>query len=71
MAYVSSSRTAVPGLGDRIVALYKVVGQSMQRRRAYLQTLDELKSLSDRDLADVGVERDQIPQVARGAAYGI
>lgn len=70
MAYVNSSRQATVTFGDRIAALVKVVGQSMQRRRAYLHTLGELNALSDRDLADLGLARSEIPHVAREAAYG-
>jgi uncharacterized protein YjiS (DUF1127 family) len=71
MAYVNSSRQATVSFGDRIVALVKVVGQSMQRRRVYLQTLHELTNLSDRDLADLGLARSDIGAVAREAAYGL
>lgn len=69
MAYVNSSRQVSVSFGDRIVALVKVVGQSMQRRRVYLETLNELNGLSDRDLADLGILRTDIGQVAREAAY--
>ncbi len=71
MAYVNSSRQATVSFGDRIVALVKVVGQSMQRRRVYLQTLHELTNLSDRDLSDLGLARSNIASVARDAAYGL
>lgn len=70
MAYVNSSRQATVSFGDRIAALVKVAGQAMQRRRVYLQTLNELNGLSDRDLADLGISRSQLATVAREAAYG-
>jgi uncharacterized protein YjiS (DUF1127 family) len=70
MAYVNSSRQATVSFGDLIAALVKVIGQSMQRRRVYLQTLNELNALSDRDLSDLGLARSDIPYVAREAAYG-
>lgn len=71
MAYVNSSRHATVSFGDRIVALVKVAGQAMQRRRVYLQTLNELNGLSDRDLADLGIARSELSTVAREAAYGL
>ena len=71
MAYVNSSRQPTVSFGDRIAALVKVTGQSMQRRRVYLQTLNELNNLSDRDLAYLGLMRGDIGQVAREAAYQI
>jgi uncharacterized protein YjiS (DUF1127 family) len=36
--------------------------------RAYHDTVDELYALSDRDLADIGISRSDIPAVARDAA---
>ena len=69
MAYVNSSRQATVSFGDRIVALVKVTGQSMQRRRVYLQTLSELNGLSDRELTDLGLLRVDLAAVAREAAY--
>ena len=71
MTYVSASRQETITIGDRIVALFNVMGQAMTRRLAYLDTLNELRGLNDRDLADLGIERNDIPTVARQAAYGV
>lgn len=70
MAYVNSSRPATSGFGDRIAGLRKSLRQALDRRRIYLRTLHELNSLSDRDLADFGVSRGSITDLARQAAYG-
>lgn len=40
------------------------------RWRLYRRTRDELSTLSDRDLADLGVVRGDIETIARSAAYG-
>jgi len=40
------------------------------RRSAYLQTLNALQSMPDRDLADIGISRLSIREVAYEAAYG-
>ncbi len=69
MAYVNSSRSAQVSFSDRFAALVKVVGDLIERRRVYNQTLFELNSLSDRDLSDLGLSRSTIAQVAREAAY--
>jgi len=69
MAYVNSSRQTTVSFGDRIAALVKVTGQSMQRRRVYLQTLHALNGLSDRELIDLGLVRGNLASVAREAAY--
>ena len=53
---------------SRIRRLYEgVVGWS-QERRAYYETLRELNGLSDRDLADIGIARADIPAIARETA---
>ena len=37
---------------------------------AYVRTLHELQSSSDRDLADIGISRLSIKEIAYEAAYG-
>lgn len=39
-------------------------------RRIYNETYAQLAEMSDRDLADIGVSRLQISDIARDAAYG-
>ncbi|WP_088347174.1 MULTISPECIES: DUF1127 domain-containing protein [Rhodomicrobium] len=39
-------------------------------RRAYRQAVFELEQLSERDLADIGIARADIPSIARNAAKG-
>jgi uncharacterized protein YjiS (DUF1127 family) len=38
--------------------------------RRYLATASELQQLSDRDLADLGLNRDSIKQIASESVYG-
>lgn len=38
--------------------------------RLYRQTLEELQSLSSRELADLGLSRASVRQIAREAVYG-
>lgn len=69
MAYVNTSRAALarPSLfGDVVEALRNAIA----RRKLYTRTLEELRSLSDRDLSDLGLSRAMITEVAREAAYG-
>jgi len=70
MAYANSSRVVSVSLTDRLVAVVSVMRAALQRRRVYEQTLRELRDLSDRDLADLGIHRSLIPTVAKEAAYG-
>ncbi|TNC74952.1 DUF1127 domain-containing protein [Rubellimicrobium roseum] len=46
------------------------LGQRVAQYRAYRQTLSELGQLTDRELADLGLHRSQITEIATEAAYG-
>ena len=68
MAYVnSSSAVARPSLISDLIQAFKA---AFLRRRIYVRTLSELRSLSDRDLNDLGLSRSGLSTVAREAAYG-
>lgn len=70
MAYVNSTRVAQKGLLDRLADLKDSVLAAIRTRRLYAQTVAELNALSDRDLADLGISRLGIVEVAREAAFG-
>jgi uncharacterized protein YjiS (DUF1127 family) len=70
MAYVNSTRTVSSALADRMGDLLNSARHALHRRRVYTTTLNELNSLSDRDLSDLGLHRSTIAAVAREAAYG-
>lgn len=71
MAYVNTTaRTDVLSLRDLFVRPIHSLQLMTQRRRVYRQTLTELRALSDRDLADLGLHRSMISAVAKDAAYG-
>lgn len=44
--------------------------EAMLRDRVYRQTVKELSRLSDRELADIGIHRSMISQVAYDGAHG-
>jgi uncharacterized protein YjiS (DUF1127 family) len=69
MAYVNSTRAPAVSFSDRLNALVKVASDMIARRKIYTQTVFELSSLSDRDLADLGISRTQIGKIAREAAF--
>lgn len=69
MAYVNSSRAVQVTFADRFAAVLKVLKDIIERRRVYNETIFELNTLTDRDLADLGLSRASIPEVAREAAY--
>lgn len=70
MAYVTPSRPLVAGLRDRLSELLADLREGLARRRVYRQTQDELRALSDRELADLGICRSMITRIAIEAAYG-
>ena len=70
MAYVNTTRTVTHGLADRFAAFVKSIKLAAQRRAVYDQTVRELNGLTNRELADLGIARLNIQDVARTAAYG-
>jgi uncharacterized protein YjiS (DUF1127 family) len=69
MAYLNTfTRAAGFGFRDRIAALVRVYSEGAARRRVYRQTVSELMTLSDRELADLGIHRSLITRVALEAA---
>lgn len=69
MAYVTDFLSADRrGLMDRVAAARKAFALAREQRRAYTRTLAELRGLSERDLADLGISAAEIPFIARQAA---
>ncbi len=70
MAYVNSTRVSGNGIADRIAGWVNSLRQAALRRAVYERTVRELHSLTNRELADLGISRLSIEDVARAAAYG-
>jgi uncharacterized protein YjiS (DUF1127 family) len=70
MAYVNSTRAGQSSVVERFAGVFANVSAALQRRRIYAQTLNELRALSNRELADLGIARSMITEIARDAAYG-
>ncbi len=70
MAYVNTTRASSAGLAERIVGLVATARTGLAKRRMYVQTWRELNALTDRELADLGMHRALITEIAREAAYG-
>ncbi len=70
MAYATEITTGTQsGLSARFSALLIDLRARLARRKVYNQTLSELQSLSNRELADLGLNRSIIRRVAYQAAY--
>jgi len=52
------------------VALAEAAWARFTQYRMYRKTLDELATLTRRELADLGLNRSMLKNVAREAAYG-
>jgi uncharacterized protein YjiS (DUF1127 family) len=70
MTTMSMTRALTAGLAERVAGLVAAIREARRRRAIYNQTLRELRALSDRDLADLGLDRTMITRVALEAAYG-
>lgn len=55
--------------GARLAGFIGGLAQRFQSYRTYRQVLSELESLSDRELADLGISRHAIRSIAYRAAY--
>lgn len=67
MAYGNISITREDGFrfGAVIRSLAETLGRRVEWRTSYRQTLNELRDLNDRELADIGIARSNIRRVAR------
>ncbi len=70
MAYASTASFSSPSRARRPSGFFGTLKSAFAQRRLYAQTLAELNQLSDRELADLGISRLSIAQVAHEAAYG-
>ncbi|MFP4326484.1 MAG: DUF1127 domain-containing protein [Paracoccaceae bacterium] len=70
MAYAQDLAGARAGLGGKLRILARDLSERYARHRLYRRTVNELRSLSSRELADLGLHRSMITRVAWQAAYG-
>ena len=68
MAYITGNAAPAFGFGQRITAFVERARQARRARVIYRETYEELSALSDRDLADLGIARISIRDVALEAA---
>lgn len=68
--YTSAFKPAL-GLGQTLGAWMRALADEIAVHRNYLRTKRELESLSDRELADIGLSRHMIDSVSRESSYGL
>lgn len=70
MTQVNATLSGTQSLSDRVQAIVANLKDGQRRRAIYRRTLRELNSLTEREMADLGIHPAMIVQVAREAAYG-
>ncbi|MEL6586884.1 MAG: DUF1127 domain-containing protein [Pseudomonadota bacterium] len=70
MAYTTYGNPAATSLRARVAARFDTFKTDWAKWRTYRRTLNELSTLSNRDLDDLGLSRSMIRSVAIEAAYG-
>ncbi|ASM72763.1 MULTISPECIES: DUF1127 domain-containing protein [Roseobacteraceae] len=74
MAYLNQTATTYSSLTERLLAttarILDAAAERQAKRAVYRKTFNELASLGDRDLADLGLHRSHIRRIATEAAYG-
>jgi uncharacterized protein YjiS (DUF1127 family) len=69
MAYITQNTPLRGTLAGWIETLFDSLRQRRENYLRYRQTADELHALSDRELADIGIARCDIPTVARQSIH--
>lgn len=70
MAYSTLSAPVSTGVTARLRSLAASALHAWKLRRDYRRTVDALRAMSARDLADIGLTRATIPGAAREHVYG-
>lgn len=69
MAYANNTTDLrSTGLMALFQGLRASVAKGLQQRAVYNQTTRELQALTNRELADLGIHRSEIPRIAADAA---
>ena len=70
MTVQTATQSILPEFAARLNALRAQFSEAAAKRKVYRTTLAELRNLTDRDLADLGIAPTSIRDVAYEAAYG-
>lgn len=72
MAAIAQTHNAAAtfGIAGRFMAAIQRLQENRARRVIYRQTVRELNALTNRDLADLGINRTMITRLAHEAAWG-
>lgn len=70
MAYATAQTTFTPSFLDRAATYFADQREAYANYRLYVKTMNELKSLSTRELNDLGLSRSSLHDTAYSAVYG-
>jgi len=70
MAYYAGNRTHSSTLIERLDEIRKSAAEAYGAWRVYRTTLNELRELSTREMADLGINPSMVRRIALEAAYG-
>ena len=70
MAFATDTLSLTATLGDRFSMVRAAMADRYTKYQVFRTTVSELSCLSDRDLADLGIHRTEIGEIARNAANG-
>ena len=73
MTAIAQNHASAPvasGLFGRIGAAFQRMQENRARNVIFRQTVRELSDLTNRDLADLGINRSMINRIAHDAAWG-
>ncbi|MCC5973181.1 MAG: DUF1127 domain-containing protein [Rubellimicrobium sp.] len=70
MAYATENRTDALSVASRLDVFRAAIMDRVTKYQLYRTTMLELKTLSDRELNDLGIDRGMIRDIAHEAAYG-
>ena len=71
MAAFANTGIARAPAASRIAAAAAAIRDAYARYKTYRTTVNELESLTSRELADLGLHRSMIKSTAMEAAYGL
>ena len=67
--FVSNNRPAQSRTEGKRTTMFAALVRFIQEWKRYNRSLNELSRLGDRELADIGISRSDIPRVAWNAAH--
>jgi len=68
MAYFTDTTATASGGTRRIAAMFDAITLKLRQRKIYRQTFNELCTLTQRDMADLGLCRGDFRRLSREAA---